>query len=69
MKSSTIVTEYVWRDEKSDREVYDLKGILAVRMANFQSGGKKGNLGNKNILKVMNIWAIRGTLLKWLDVS
>ena len=62
--------EYVWRDEKSDRKVYDCNNsILSVRMANFQSGGKKGDLGNKNILKVMNIWAIRGTLLKWLDVS
>ena len=62
--------EYVWRDEKSDRKVYDCNNsILSVRMANFQSGGKMGPLGNKKILKIMNVWATRETLIYWLDVS
>ena len=36
-KSTTIVMEYVKRDEKSDVEVYNYKNILAERMTKFQN--------------------------------
>ena len=45
-KSTTIVMEYVRRDETSDREVYYYNNILAERIAKFHSGRKTGNLGN-----------------------
>ena len=51
-KSTTIVMEYVRRDEKSDREVYYYNNILAERIAKFQSGGKTGHLGNTKILNM-----------------
>ena len=45
-KSTTIVMEYVRRDEKSDREVYYFNNVLAERIAKFHSRRKTGNLGN-----------------------
>ena len=45
-KSTTIVMEYVKRDEKSDIEGYDYKNILAERMTKFQNWGEAGQLGN-----------------------
>ena len=36
-KSTTIVMEYVKRDEKSDIEGYDYKNILTERMTKFQN--------------------------------
>ena len=48
-KSTTIVTEYVRRDEKSDREVYYYTNILAEKIAKFHSGRKTGNLGNNRL--------------------
>ena len=42
-KSTTIVMEYVRRDETSDREVYYYNNILAEKIAKFHSGRKKGN--------------------------
>ena len=45
-KSTTIVMEYVRRDEKSDREVYYFNNVLAERMAKFHNRSKTGNSGN-----------------------
>ena len=45
-KSTTIVMEYVRRDEKSDREVYYFDNVLVERIAKFHSGRKTGNLGS-----------------------
>jgi len=36
-KSTTIVMEYVKRNEKSDIEGYDYNNILAERMTKFQN--------------------------------
>ena len=48
-KSTTIVMEYVRRDEKSDREVYYYNNILAEKIAKFHGGRKTGILGNNRL--------------------
>ena len=48
-KSTTIVMEYVRRDETSDREVYYYNNILAEKIAKFQSVRKTGILGKNRL--------------------
>ena len=48
-KSTTIVMEYVRRDETSDREVYYYNNILAEKIAKFHSGRKTGILGKNRL--------------------
>ena len=48
-KSTTIVMEYVRRDETSDREVYYYNNILAEKIAKFHSGRKAGILGKNRL--------------------
>ena len=48
-KSTTIVMEYVRRDETSDREVYYYNNILAEKIAKFHSVRKTGILGKNRL--------------------